>query len=190
MRARTKMAAAAAVALAGAMFLPSLATAAPTSLVSPTFAGVGLLPGPVAPASTPAAVMTTLATTPDIAPAGTPFTLSGSGLPASQPVSIVWGTANVTWVVDARPDSVDYLGRSATKVQVVLGQAQTDAQAAFQAAYAAYNRDQTDAQYAQVLATRQALDDATAQAARLQAAAEQDQQQFQTLWDQYHAALP
>ncbi|HKB94472.1 MAG TPA: hypothetical protein VKC62_09605 [Gaiellaceae bacterium] len=131
MRARTKMAAAAAVALAGAMFLPSLATAAPTSLVSPTFAGVGLLPGPVAPASTPAAVMTTLATTPDIAPAGTPFTLSGSGLPASQPVSIVWGTANVTWVVDARPDSVDYLGRSATKVQVVLGQAQTDAQGRF-----------------------------------------------------------
>ena len=33
----------------------------------------------------------------------------------------------MTWVVDARPDSVDYLGRSASKVQVVLAQAQTDA---------------------------------------------------------------
>ena len=34
----------------------------------------------------------------------------------------------MTWVVDARPDSVDYLGRSASKIQVVLGQGQTDAQ--------------------------------------------------------------
>ncbi len=72
--------------------------------------------------------MTTLTAKPDNAVAGTPFTLSGSGLPANKPVSIVWGTANVTWVVDARPDSVDYLGRSASKIQVVLGQGQTDAQ--------------------------------------------------------------
>jgi hypothetical protein len=72
--------------------------------------------------------MSTLTAKPDDAVAGTRFTLSGSGLPANKSVSIVWGTANVTWVVDARPDSVDYLGRSATKIQVVLGQAQTDAQ--------------------------------------------------------------
>jgi len=115
-------------ALAGALLLPALATATPAPLVSPAFVGVAGLPGPIAPAAIPAANMINLTAAPDIAPAGTPFTLTGSGLPANKPVSIVWGTANVTWVVDARPDSVDYLGRSATKVSVVLGQAQTDAQ--------------------------------------------------------------
>ena len=79
-------------------------------------------------ASTPSPTMTTLTVKPDIAPAGKPFVVTGSGLPANQSVAIVWGTSNVTWVVDARPDSVDYLGRAATKVQVVLAQAQTDAQ--------------------------------------------------------------
>ena len=114
-------------ALAGALLLPALASAAPTPLVIPALSGVAALPGPLAPASTPAATMTTLTTKPDDAVAGTPFTLTGSGLPANKPVSIVWGTANVTWVVDARPDSVDYLGRSASKIQVVLAQAQTSA---------------------------------------------------------------
>ena len=119
---------AAVAALAGALLLPVLATAAPAPLVIPAFAGLPGLPGPIAPAATPAANMTTLAVSPDVAPAGTKFTVTGSGLPANTSVAIVWGTANVTWVVDARPDSVDYLGRSATKTQVVLGQGQTDAQ--------------------------------------------------------------
>ena len=119
---------AAVAALAGALLLPALATAAPTPLVIPAFAGLPGLPGPIAPAATPAANMTTLAVSPDVAPAGTKFTVTGSGLPANTSIAIVWGTANVTWVVDARPDSVDYLGRSATKLQVVLGQGQTDAQ--------------------------------------------------------------
>jgi hypothetical protein len=127
MKTHTKLAVVAA-ALAGALFLPAYAAAAPAPLISPSLPGAIPLPGPIAPAATPAAVMTTLTSKPDVAPAGTAFTLSGSGLPANQAVSIVWGTANVTWVVDARPDSVDYLGRSATKVQVVLGQGQTDAQ--------------------------------------------------------------
>ncbi len=127
MRIHTKPAAALAV-LAGALLLPALATAAPTPLVIPALSGVAALPGPLAPAATPAATMSTLTATPDDAVAGTHFTLTGSGLPANKAVSIVWGTANVTWVVDARPDSVDYLGRSASKIQVVLGQTQTDAQ--------------------------------------------------------------
>ena len=83
MRAHTKTVAAL-VALAGALFLPALAAAAPTPLVSPALLGVAPLPGPIAPASTPAATMTTLTSTPDVAPAGKTFTLTGSGLPASQ----------------------------------------------------------------------------------------------------------
>ena len=127
MRTHVKLVAAVA-GLAGALLLPAFAAATPTPLVTPALSGVAALPGPIAPASTPSATMTTLTTKPDDAVAGTPFTITGSGLPANKAVSIVWATANVTWVVDARPDSVDYLGRSATKIQVVLGQAQTDAQ--------------------------------------------------------------
>ena len=126
MKLTTKIAVAAA-ALVGAVLLPALAAASSTPLVPPALTGVAPLPGPVAPASTPSPNMSTLTAKPDDAPAGTKFTLTGSGLPASKPVTIVWGTANVTWVVDPRPDSVDYLGRSATKTQVVLATAQTDA---------------------------------------------------------------
>ena len=55
--------------------------------------------------------MTILTTKPDVAVAGTKFTISGKGLPANKSVTLTWGTATVTWMVDARPDSVDYLGR-------------------------------------------------------------------------------
>ena len=60
--------------------------------------------------------MTILKAKPDIGVPGTAYTLSASALPAGKDVSIVWNTANVTWVVDPRPDSVDYLGRKAEKV--------------------------------------------------------------------------
>ncbi len=94
---------------------------------------VAPLPGPVAPAATSAPNMGLLTAKPDMALPGTTFTLRGNGLAANATVSIVWNTANVTWVVDARPDSVDYLGRQSTPVAVVLGQAQTDASGAFSA---------------------------------------------------------
>ncbi len=124
--------------LAGAFaLLPGTAPAAPTPLAIPAIAGVPALPGPLAPAATPAATMQALTTKPDVAVAGTRFTISGSGLPANTSVMLTWGTANVTWVVDARPDSVDYLGRSATKVATVLGAAQTDASGTFTASFVA-----------------------------------------------------
>jgi hypothetical protein len=125
-------------ALAGAtMLLPALASGTPTPLVIPTLTGVAALPGPLAPAATPAASMTTLTTKPDVAVAGTKFTISAKGLPASSNVTLTWGTSNVTWMVDARPDSVDYLGRSATKLAVVLGTATTDASGSFTAPFVA-----------------------------------------------------
>ena len=75
----------------------------------------------------PAATMLTLKTTPDIAVAGTPTTISGAGLPANKDVTLTWSTANVDWMLDARPDSVDYLGRKTTKFPVLLRKAHTDA---------------------------------------------------------------
>ncbi len=121
--------------LAGAFaLLPALASAAPTPLVIPTFTGVSQLPGPIAAAAASAPSMGVLTTAPDIARAGAKFTVTGTGLPANKPVTLTWGTANVTWVVDARPDSVDYLGRKADKVTVVLAQTATDSSGKFVAA--------------------------------------------------------
>jgi hypothetical protein len=117
--------------LAGALLLPALAAAEPWALTPPAIPGVAALPGPVAPASQPAQNMTVLKAKPDIGVPGTPYTLSGSGLPAQKTVTIVWNTAKVTWVVDPRPDSVDYLGRKSEKVAVVIATAKTDANGAF-----------------------------------------------------------
>jgi len=131
MKSTTTKLAAAVVALAGALLLPALAAATPTPLNSPAIAGVPAVPGPTAPAAKPSASMGVLKTTPDIGVSGTKFTLSGSGLPAGKNVSITWSTANVTWILDPRPDTVDYLGRQTTKFAVVLAQATTDATGAF-----------------------------------------------------------
>jgi hypothetical protein len=117
--------------LAAALLLPALASAEPRALTPPAVPGVAPLPGPVAAPSKPAPNMTILKAKPDIGVPGTAYTLSGSGLPAGKDVSIVWNTANVTWVVDPRPDSVDYLGRKADKIAVVIAQTKTDGSGSF-----------------------------------------------------------
>jgi hypothetical protein len=129
----TRIGIAAAAALTGALLLAGSASADVKALTPPAIPGVAALPGPLAPAFKTAATLGTLTTKPDVGVPGTKYTVSGTGLPAGKAVSLVWNTANVTWVVDARPDSVDYLGRSATKVNVVIGSATTDASGAFTA---------------------------------------------------------
>ena len=61
----------------------------------------------------------TLAMVEELGLQGKVFT-SGTGLPADRDIALTWGTANVDWVLDARADSVDYLGRKATKFAVRL----------------------------------------------------------------------
>jgi hypothetical protein len=124
-------AAAALLASAFAVF-PSAAAAAPAPVPPPVIPGAAPLPGPLAPAAKAADSMRLLRATPDTGAAGTPFVLSGNGLAANKDVSIVWTTSNVNWVLDARPDSVDYIGQSETKgIGVVLGTTKTDAKGAF-----------------------------------------------------------
>ena len=123
-------------ALTGALLLsaPVLsATSASTTvaLKAPSIPGVASLPGPLAAPATSAENMGVLKTTPDIGLPGSTFKVTGSGLAPGKDVSLVWATANVTWVVDARPDSVDYLGRKADKFNVVLAATKTDAQGTF-----------------------------------------------------------
>src|SRR4051794_18293534 len=128
-----KMAVAVASLAGAATLLPALASATPTPLVIPSIPGVAALPGIAAPTATPVATMQALSTKPDIAVAGTRFTVTGDGLPANRDVMLTWGTATATWVVDARPDSVDYLGRSVTKLNVVLATVHTDVSGSFTA---------------------------------------------------------
>ena len=113
------------------LVLPSVALAEAGPLAAPAIPGVAALPGPVVDPGKPAASMTLLKTTPDVALAGTAITIAGSGLPADKDVTLTWGTANVDWVLDARADSVDYLGRKATKFAVQLARAHTNASGAF-----------------------------------------------------------
>jgi hypothetical protein len=118
-------------ALAVGLLLPAQASADPTVLTPPAISGVAVLPGPIVASSPSAPTMEILAASPNIGVPGTPYTLSGTDLAANKDVSIVWKTANVTWVVDARPDSVDYLGRSASKFGVEIATTKTDANGAF-----------------------------------------------------------
>jgi hypothetical protein len=127
----TRMVALLAGITAGALLLAVPAGATPGALLAPTIPGVAPLPGPLAAPAKPAAQMSVLRAKPDIGVPGTRFTLSGSGLPAGKDVTIVWNTANATWMVDARPDGVDYLGRKVDKLAVVLAKTRTDAGGAF-----------------------------------------------------------
>jgi hypothetical protein len=113
------------------LVLPAVALAEPTPLAAPLIPGVAALPGPVVDPGKPAASMKLLTTTPDVALAGTATTISGTGLPADKDVTLTWGTANVDWVLDPRADSVDYLGRKATKYTVQLAKVHTSASGAF-----------------------------------------------------------
>src|SRR5262249_40914211 len=75
--------------------------------------------------------MQLLKTTPDVAVPGQGMTLSGAGLQPNADVMLTWGTATVDWLLDPRPDSVDYLGRKANKLTVQLATTHTDAKGAF-----------------------------------------------------------
>ncbi len=103
------------------------------ALPAPTVPGAPALPfsGTVAPTATPSTTMGILNVTPDTGVEGQPFTVSGTGLPANTSVELTWGTASATWVADVEPNTVNYLGRSATNFNVVMATVTTDANGAF-----------------------------------------------------------
>jgi hypothetical protein len=114
-----------------ALLLPASAQADPAAAPAPAVPGAAALPGPLVDPGTPAASMTLLKTVPDVALPGANVTVSGTGLPAGKDVTLTWGTANVDWLVDARPDSVDYLGRKTTKITVLFAKVHTDVNGSF-----------------------------------------------------------
>jgi hypothetical protein len=69
--------------------------------------------------------------TPDQGVVGTPMAISGAGLPARTSVKLTWSTADVTWLLDPEPGTVNYLGRQRTKYAVILDTVTTDARGGF-----------------------------------------------------------
>jgi hypothetical protein len=115
------------------MWLPPVRadSTGPQSLPIPAIPGVAALPGPLADPATPIDHMGTLLVTPDKGVTGAQVTISGSGLPANTKVTLTWSTATVTWVLDPQPMTVDYRGRAATPLTVVLNKVTTDGSGAF-----------------------------------------------------------
>lgn len=117
--------------LGGLLALALVAGATPGPVPTPVIRGVPGLPGPVAPDYPATDSLGLIRASADNAPSGTPTTLSATGLSPSKDVTIVWMTSDVRWMLDMRPDSVDYLGRKVTKFGVVLAQTRTDAKGSF-----------------------------------------------------------
>lgn len=118
-------------ATATVLVLGSVAAADPTAVPAPSVPGAPPVPGAITDPGKASDTMTTLKVTPDVAVAGKSITVTGAGLPASKPVTIVWMTANVRYILDPKPDSVDYIGRKVDKIGVVLATGQTSASGAY-----------------------------------------------------------
>jgi hypothetical protein len=126
------LAAAAGAVLAAAALAPA-ALAEPRALAHPSGNGSPALPGPlVALPEQEAPTMRLLKTTPDVAPVGTPIVFSSGGLPPNTAVDVIWETANVRYLMDTPPESVDFWGREVSKIHVRLAAGRTDAQGNFE----------------------------------------------------------
>lgn len=102
-----------------------------TVLGPPAIPGVPPLPGPALGAVSPSSDIGVLDVTPDQGVVGTPFTVRGTHLPPGTKLEITWSTAENSWMVQAKPDTVNYLGRYSKPLTTVIGQAKTDAHGSF-----------------------------------------------------------
>ena len=124
-------------AAAALIITQSAAFAEPGPVTAPLIPGIPALPGPLVDPGKPGEAMKALKTVPDVALPGTAVTVSGAGLPASKDVTLVWMTANIRYILDPKPDSVDYIGRKVDKIGVSLARATTDATGAFSVGFKA-----------------------------------------------------
>lgn len=122
---------------AASIWLPASAEAATTVLPAPDIPGVVPVPGATAAPAQPSLTMGILDVAPDQGVSGTPMTISGSHLPPSADVELTWSTADVTWVLDPEPNTVNYLGRAEKKFAVVLATTTTNQHGDFRVALTA-----------------------------------------------------
>ncbi|HUV57581.1 MAG TPA: hypothetical protein VMV96_02115 [Acidimicrobiales bacterium] len=108
-------------------------TYTPITLVAPNVPGVPALPGTgvIAPTYTAAANMGSLTINPVQGIQGTPITISGVGVAPNVPVVLTWSTAQLSWQVSVDPQTVNYMGRSATNFNVILTTVTSDASGNF-----------------------------------------------------------
>ena len=139
---------AAAVTFGGLMVAPAAFTSAhvnrydasnPLAIPPPSLKGVPGQPGPTAPSATLATNMGTLGVTPATGFAGTPVKVTGTGLDKNASVILTWQTATETWLVDPEPGTVNYMGRQATKFNVVIARGSTDNNGNFTISFKAPN---------------------------------------------------
>ncbi len=116
---------------APAIALPKGTPTGTTVLTPPSIPGTPALPGPVAAPAQPSANMGILSVTPDQGVAGTPMTISGSKLAPGSQVVLTWSTASATWMVQAQPDTVNYLGRASNEFAVDIASATVGADGTF-----------------------------------------------------------
>lgn len=109
--------------------------AGPVPVTPPTIPGAPKVFGPIVDPGKPGDSVSTLKTAPDVAPTGTRVTVTGAGLAPSASVRLVWMTSKVRFVLDPKPDSVDYIGRKVDKIGVALANATTDARGAFKVTF-------------------------------------------------------
>jgi hypothetical protein len=80
--------------------------------------------------STPA-TMVNLDVTPSLVVIGDAITITGKGLTPNTPVTLTWSTHDATWVADVQPNTVNYMGTSYVKYNVVIATITTDALGGF-----------------------------------------------------------
>jgi hypothetical protein len=111
----------------------------PVAVPPPTIKGVPGQPGPTAPAATISSNIGLLHVTPQVGFAGTPVTVTGTGLASNASVILAWQTATETWTLDPEIGTVNYMGRQATKFNVVIAHATTDSNGKFSVTFKAPN---------------------------------------------------
>ncbi|TRZ85053.1 MAG: hypothetical protein D4R85_02855 [Streptomycetaceae bacterium] len=119
--------------LALGFITPAQAADNPVKLTAPKEIAVPALPftGLTLPAFTAPANMVNLEITPTQMFVGDAITITGKGLPGNTPVTLTWSTHDATWVTDVQPNTVNYMGTSYVKYNVVMTTLSTDALGGF-----------------------------------------------------------
>ncbi len=128
------IAAAAVAVMALGLIAPAHAADNPVKLTPPKeLVGVPALPftGLKAQTFTTPANMVNLEVTPTQVVINEPVTITGKGLTANTPVTLTWSTSDATWVTDIQPATVNYMGTSYSKYNVVIATITTDALGGF-----------------------------------------------------------
>ena len=113
---------------------PAYAADNPVKLVAPKeIVGVPAIPftGLKAQAFSTPSNMVNLEVSPSQVVIGDALTITGKGLPGNTPVTLTWSTSDATWVTDVQPNTVNYMGTSYTKYNVVIATISTDALGGF-----------------------------------------------------------